>query len=46
MEDGEGVLADGTRWRRESGEEIGANGLWVRWSRLSGANPRTKVGRG
>ena len=43
MEDGRGVLPDGTRWVRESGEETGANGFWQRWTRLRGVSAAGKV---
>jgi hypothetical protein len=43
MEDGQGVLADGTRYVRESGEDFGPNGYWLRWTRLKGVSPAGKV---
>lgn len=36
LEDGQGVLADGTQFDRQSGEEHGPNGYWFRWHRLKG----------
>ena len=36
MENGQGVLADGTSFDRQSGEEHGPNGYWFRWHRLKG----------
>ena len=36
LEDGSGVLPDGTQWDRQSGEEFGPNGYWFRWHRLRG----------
>lgn len=44
MEDGQGVLADGTRYERLSGEEKGANGFWYRWTSLRGVSQQGKVG--
>ena len=46
MEDGKGVLADGTRYVRDSGEEFGANGFWQRWTRLRGVSAAGKVRMG
>ena len=43
MEDGKGVLKDGTRYIRESGEDFGANGFWKRWTRLAGVSAQGKV---
>ena len=43
MEDGQGVLKDGTRYIRESGEDFGANGFWKRWTRLAGVSAQGKV---
>ncbi len=43
MEDGRGVLADGTRYVRDSGEEFGANGFWQRWTRLRGVSAAGKA---
>ena len=43
MDDGKGVLADGTRYIRESGEDFGANGFWKRWTRLAGVSAQGKV---
>ncbi len=43
MEDGKGVLKDGTRYIRESGEDFGANGYWKRWTRLAGVSAQGKV---
>ncbi len=43
MEDGKGILADGTRYIRESGEDFGANGFWKRWTRLAGVSAQGKV---
>ena len=36
MENGQGMLADGTSFDRQSGEEHGPNGYWFRWHRLKG----------
>lgn len=36
MENGQGMLADGTSFDRHSGEEHGPNGYWFRWHRLKG----------
>eukprot|EP00955_Chlamydomonas_euryale_P038968 351265-Chlamydomonas_euryale.AAC.1 len=38
LADGDGVLADGTTWKKRSGEEFGPNGYWKRWTLLSGAS--------
>ena len=43
MEDGQGVLADGTRYERSSGEEKGVNGFWYRWTSLRGVSQAGKV---
>ena len=43
MQDGEGQLADGTKYKRESGETKGKNGHWFRWTKLSGVSPAGKV---
>lgn len=43
MEDGKGVLEDGTRYVRESGEDFGPNGFWKRWTRLQGVSAQGKV---
>ncbi|KAK9799702.1 hypothetical protein WJX73_000201 [Symbiochloris irregularis] len=43
MEDGAGVLADGTRYERKSGEERGPDGYWYRWTRLRGISQGGKV---
>lgn len=43
MEDGKGLLADGTRYLRESGEDFGPNGFWRRWTRLKGVSAAGKV---
>ena len=43
MEDGEGSLEDGTRFKRESGETKGKNGYWYRWTKLSGISPLGQV---
>ena len=43
MEDGKGVLEDGTRYVRESGEDFGPNGFWKRWTRLAGVSAQGKV---
>ena len=45
MEDGEGVLGDGTRYLRQSGEEKGRNGYWHRWTRLQGVSAGGKVNK-
>ena len=37
-EDGEGVLPDGTEYRRTSGEERGPEGFWKRWTKVEGAS--------
>ena len=36
-EDGEGVLPDGTEYRRTSGEERGPEGFWKRWTKVEGS---------
>ena len=36
LKNGQGVLADGTEFDRQSGEEHGPNGYWFRWHRLKG----------
>ena len=46
MEDGQGVLADGTRYERQSGEEKGANGFWYRWTSSRGVSQQGKVSAG
>ncbi len=43
MDDGKGVLEDGTRYVRESGEDFGPNGFWKRWTRLAGVSAQGKV---
>ncbi|KAK9822741.1 hypothetical protein WJX74_002486 [Apatococcus lobatus] len=43
MEDGRGRLADGTVYERTSGEELGKDGYWFRWTCLRGISPRGKV---
>ena len=43
MQDGQGQLADGTTFKRESGETKGKNGYWYRWTLLSGISPKGKV---
>ena len=43
MEDGQGVLPDGTQYERQSGEELGENGYWYRWTRLRGVSQGGKV---
>ncbi|GMH35329.1 hypothetical protein BSKO_03197 [Bryopsis sp. KO-2023] len=43
MEDGSGVLNDGTEWERTSGEEKGENGFWKRWTTLKGVTAAGKV---
>lgn len=43
MQDGEGKLADGTKFKRTSGETKGKNGYWYRWTTLSGISPVGKV---
>ena len=43
MEDGEGSLEDGTKFKRESGESKGKNGYWYRWTKLSGISPAGQV---
>ena len=43
MEDGAGMLPDGTRYERVSGEKKGANGYWYRWTRLRGVSASGKV---
>ena len=43
MEDGKGVLEDGTRYVRESGEDFGPNGFWKRWTRLAGVSAQGKA---
>jgi hypothetical protein len=34
LQDGEGTLADGSTWKRVSGEEMGDNGYWCRCALL------------
>lgn len=34
--DGRGMLADGTKWEKVSGEEFGENGYWKRWYLITG----------
>lgn len=36
LKDGSGMLGDGTRWQKRSGEEFGADGYWKRWTQLVG----------
>ncbi|KAK9867047.1 hypothetical protein WJX84_003121 [Apatococcus fuscideae] len=43
MEDGRGRLADGTVYEQTSGEELGKDGYWFRWTCLRGISPRGKV---
>ena len=43
MEDGTGMLPDGTTWERTSGEERGKNGFWLRWTSLRGVSSSGKV---
>ena len=43
MQDGTGILADGTRYERQSGEERGINGYWHRWTRLAGVSAQGKA---
>lgn len=38
LKDGSGVLADGTLYVRDSGEERGPGGLWHRWTRVRGSS--------
>ena len=45
------MLADGTQFDRQSGEEHGPNGYWFRWQRLKGKSGKVSmlwqgVGRG
>eukprot|EP00891_Asterochloris_glomerata_P008296 jgi/Astpho2/8296/Aster-01375 len=42
LEDGSGVLPDGTQWDRQSGEEFGPNGYWFRWHRLRGKSGKVE----
>ncbi|MCJ1368778.1 hypothetical protein MMC16_007926 [Acarospora aff. strigata] len=42
LEDGQGVLADGTQFDRQSGEEHGPNGYWFRWNRLKGKSGKVE----
>jgi hypothetical protein len=45
MEDGAGTLPDGTTYERQSGEEFGPNGHWVRWTVLRGTSNNGQVTR-
>ena len=38
LKDGSGVLADGTSYVRDSGDERGPGGLWHRWTRVRGSS--------
>lgn len=38
MRNGRYELPDGTLYERDSGEEIGPNGYWYRWTRLRGVS--------
>lgn len=42
LENGQGVLADGTQFDRQSGEEHGPNGYWFRWHRLKGKSGKVE----
>lgn len=43
MEDGAGVLADGTRFEKQTSEEFGADGYWLRTTIMRGASADGKV---
>ena len=43
MEDGAGVLADGTRFEKQTSEEFGADGYWLRTNVVRGASADGKV---
>ena len=44
MEDGKGVLADGTRYEKRTSEEFGADGYWLRTTIMRGVSAGGKVG--
>ena len=44
MEDGKGVLADGTRYEKRTSEEFGADGYWLRTTVMRGVSAGGKVG--
>lgn len=43
LPEGSGMLPDGTTYSRKSGEEMGANGRWHRWTTIKGTSPRGAV---
>ncbi len=43
MEDGKGVLADGTRYEKRTSEEFGADGYWLRTTIMRGVSAGGKV---
>ena len=43
LQDGQGSLADGTSFDRQSGEEHGPNGYWFRWHRLKGKSGKVRL---
>lgn len=43
MADGTGQLADGTRFEKQSSEEFGADGYWLRTTTLRGVSAGGKV---
>ena len=43
MEDGKGVLADGTRYEKQTTEEFGADGYWLRTTVMRGVSAGGKV---
>ena len=45
MEDGKGVLADGTRYEKRTSEEFGADGYWLRTTVMRGVSAGGKVSR-
>ena len=45
LKDGSGVLGDGTRWQKRSGEEFGPDGYWKRWTQLVGMSQDGTVGK-
>eukprot|EP00951_Prasinocladus_malaysianus_P042587 scaffold518615_cov48-Prasinocladus_malaysianus.AAC.1 len=44
LADGKGTLADGTKWEKKSGEELGPNGFIKRWTLIQGSSNAGKVG--
>ena len=43
MEDGKGLLADGTRYEKRTTEEFGADGYWLRTTVMRGVSAGGKV---